>query len=82
LPQPYPCSETGRDDFGGGLVEVVEFRSGTSAGNGTPFVRVAQERDTRYNREILAAKQEKLRQEFGKEWTQADPDNRPEFNEW
>lgn len=69
------------DDFRGGLVEVVEFLSDASAGNDTPFVRIARERDTHYNWKMLAAKQEKPRREFGKAWAHPDPDNRPEVNE-
>jgi hypothetical protein len=70
----------GRDDFRGGLAEVVEFGACMGA-NSTPFVRVVQEPDTQHNWEILAAKQRKLRQEFGARWAHPDPDYRPEFNE-
>jgi len=72
----------GRDDFCGGLAEVIEATTGISAGDSTPFVRLAQEPDTLHNWPYLAAKQKKLREEFGKNWAHPDPDNRPEFNEW
>ena len=72
----------GRDDFRGGLAEVIEFSSDISAGKLTPFVRAAQEPDTWHNWRELAAAQKKLRAEFGKRWAHPDPDHRPEFNEW
>src|SRR5689334_22470604 len=56
----------GRDDFRGGLGEVIEFGSDISAGKPTPFVRVAQQRDTWHNWRELAGMQKKLRAEFGK----------------
>ncbi len=71
----------GRDDFRGGLAEVVEVKPDISAGKSTPFVRVAQEPDTWHNWRILAEMQKKLRAEFGKHWAHPDPDWRPEFNE-
>src|SRR4029077_2823090 len=71
----------GRDDFRGGLGEVIEVRPDISKGKPTPLIRVAQEPDTLHNWKILAADQKKLRAEFGKSWAHADPDNRPEFNE-
>jgi hypothetical protein len=71
----------GRDDFRGGLGEVVEVRPDISKGKPTPFIRVAQEPDTLHNWKILAADQKKLRAEFGKSWAHPDPDNRAEFNE-
>jgi hypothetical protein len=72
----------GRDDFRGGLCEVIEFGSNISAGKPTPFVRAVQEPDTWHNWRELAAAQKKLRTEFGKNWAHPDPDHRPEFNEW
>jgi hypothetical protein len=72
----------GRDDFRGGLGEVVEYGMDTSAGRATPFVRVAQEPDTWHNWRELASLQKKLRAEFGGEWAHPDPDYRAEFNEW
>ncbi|HMC32234.1 MAG TPA: hypothetical protein VKL99_15480 [Candidatus Angelobacter sp.] len=71
----------GRDDFRGGLGEVIEVKPDISGGKPTPFVRVAQEPDTWHNWKILAADQKKLRDEFGKKWAHPDPDYRPEFNE-
>jgi hypothetical protein len=72
----------GRDDFRGGLAEVIEYRMDISAGKPTPFVRLVQEPDTWHNWKMLAAEQKKLRMEFGKNWAHPDPDFRPEFNEW
>ncbi len=72
----------GRDDFRGGLAEVVEVKPDISRGKPTPFVRVAQEPDTWHNWHMLAEEQKKLRAEFGKKWAHPDPDFRPEFNEW
>src|SRR3954470_15042109 len=72
----------GRDDFRGGLGEVIEFGADISAGKQTPFVRVAQEPDTWHNWRELVSMQKKLRAEFGKSWAHPDPDHRPEFNEW
>lgn len=71
----------GRDDFRGGLAEVVEFGPDISAGKQTPFVRVAQELDTWHNWQELASIQKRLRREFGQSWAHPDPDDRPEFNE-
>jgi len=72
----------GRDDFRGGLAEVIEARADISAGKPTPFVRLAQDSDTWHNWQMLAANQKKLRAEFDKNWAHPDPDDRPEFNEW
>lgn len=72
----------GRDDFRGGLAEVVGLRTDISAGKPTPFVCVAQEPDTWHNWNMLAPMQKKLRQEHGTSWSHPDPDYRPEFNEW
>ncbi|HET9837809.1 MAG TPA: hypothetical protein VFR84_06205 [Candidatus Angelobacter sp.] len=72
----------GRDDFRGGLAEVVEVKPDISGGKPTPFVRTAQEPDTWHNWHMLATEQKKLRTEFGKRWARPDPDFRPEFNEW
>jgi len=71
----------GRDDFRGGLAEVIEVRPDISKGKPTPFIRAAQEPDTLHNWKILAADQKKLRTEFGKNWAHPDPDYRAEFNE-
>ena len=71
----------GRDDFCGGLAEVVAFRPDISAGKPTPFVRVAQEPDTWHNWKELAGTQKKLGAEFGRKWAHPDPDYRPEFND-
>ncbi len=71
----------GRDDFRGGLAEVIEVRPDISKGKPTPFIRAAQEPDTLHNWKILAADQKKLRAEFGKNWAHPDPDYRAEFNE-
>ncbi|HVS74552.1 MAG TPA: hypothetical protein VHE23_03915 [Candidatus Acidoferrales bacterium] len=72
----------GRDDFCGGLAEVLEVKAGLSAGASSVFVRLAQEPDTLHNWPYLAAKQKEVRERFGKNWAHPDPDNRPEFNEW
>jgi hypothetical protein len=72
----------GRDDFRGGLAEVIEYRMDISAGKPAPFVRLVQEPDTWHNWKMLAVEQKKLRVEFGKNWAHPDPDFRPEFNEW
>lgn len=71
----------GVDDFRGGLAEVIEVVTGICPGDQTPYVRFAQETDTKYNWELLAAQQTKLRGEFGKGWSHPDPDYRKEFNE-
>ena len=72
----------GIDDFRGGLAEVAEFGTQTSAAMPTPFVKVVQLMDTWHNWQILAEQQRKLRAKFGKLWAHPDPDYRPEFNEW
>lgn len=71
----------GRDDFRGGLAEVIEVKPDISGGKPTPFIRVAQEPDTLHNWKYLAPLQKKLRAEFGKKWAHPDPDYRAEFNE-
>ena len=72
----------GRDDFRGGLAEVVSLRADLSAGSHVPFVCVAQDPNTWHNWQMLAAEQKALRAQFGKNWSHPDPDDRPEFNEW
>jgi hypothetical protein len=72
----------GRDDFRGGLAEVSEVRQDISKGQPTPFVRVVQQPDTIHNWKLLASEQKELRQQHGKNWAHADPDDRPEFNDW
>ena len=72
----------GRDDFRGGLAEVIGFRPEISAGKPVPFVRVAQEPDSWHNWQVLARMQKELRERHGKEWAHPDPDYRKEFNEW
>jgi hypothetical protein len=71
----------GRDDFRGGLAEVVEVRQEKSKGQPTPFVRVVQQPDTIHNWKLLASEQKELRQRHGKDWAHPDPDDRTEFNE-
>jgi hypothetical protein len=72
----------GRDDFRGGLAEVVSLRASLSAGRHAPFLCVAQEPGTWHNWQMLAAAQKALRARFGKNWSRPDPDYRSEFNEW
>ena len=55
----------GVDDFRGGLAEVADFGTQTSAARPTPFVKVVQLMDTWHNWQILAEQQRKLRAEFG-----------------
>ena len=71
----------GRDDFRGGLAEVIEVRQEKSKGQPTPFVRVVQQPDTIHNWKLLASEQKELRQRHGKDWAHPDPDDRVEFNE-
>jgi hypothetical protein len=71
----------GRDDFRGGLAEVIEVRQEKSKGQATPFVRVPRQPDTIHNWKLLAAEQKELRQRHGKDWAHPDPDHRAEFNE-
>jgi hypothetical protein len=72
----------GRDDFRGGLAEVMDVRQEKSKGQLTPFVRVAQQLDTLHNWKLLASEQKEHRQRHGKSWAHPDPDDRPEFNDW
>ena len=72
----------GRDDFRGGLAEVVSLRADLSLGRDAPFVCLAQDPGTWHNWQMLAAEQKALRALFGKKWSHPDPDDRPEFNEW
>ena len=72
----------GRDDFRGGLAEVMEVRQDVSKGQPTPFVRVLQQKDTIHNWKSLALEQKELRHRHGKSWAHPDPDDRPEFNDW
>lgn len=71
----------GRDDFQGGLAEVIGVRQDLFAAKATPFVCVAQQPDSWHNWKLLAPGQKKLRTKFGKNWAHPDPDHRPEFNE-
>jgi len=72
----------GRDDFRGGLAEVVAYTTDLAGSTTAPFVRVAQNPHTWYGWLGLAPKQKKLRAQFGQNWSYPDPDDRPEFNEW
>jgi hypothetical protein len=72
----------GRDDFRGGLAEVMDVRQEKSKGQLTPFVRVVQQPDTLHNWKLLASEQKEHRQRHGKSWAHPDPDDRPEFNDW
>ncbi len=73
----------GRDDFYGGLAELVEVKLERIGANPVVFVRAVQEPDTWHNwSTYLAPMQKKLREEFGKKWAHPHPDWRPEFNEW
>ena len=72
----------GRDDFRGGLAEVMDVRQEKSKGQLTPFVRVVQQPDTLHNWKLLASEQKELRKRHGKDWAHPDPDDRPEFNDW
>ena len=69
----------GRDDFQGGLAEVVAY-STDFARSGAPFVRVAERPGTWYGWLGLAPKQKEWRARFGKNWSHPDPDDRPQFN--
>jgi hypothetical protein len=71
----------GRDDFRGGLAEVMEVRQEKSKAQPTPFIRVVQQLDTIHNWRLLALEQKELRQRHGKDWAHPGPDHRPEFNE-
>jgi hypothetical protein len=72
----------GRDDFRGGLAEVMDIRQEKSKGQLTPFVRVVQQPDTLHNWKLLASEQKEHCQRHGKSWAHPDPDDRPEFNDW
>lgn len=72
----------GADDIQGGLAEVTEVTTRSSAGNPTPFVRVASEPAALHNWRMLASRQKELRARHGRTWSHPDPDLRPEFNRW
>jgi hypothetical protein len=72
----------GRDDFRGGLAEVMDVRQEKSKGQLTPFVRVVQQPDTLHNWKLLASEQKEHRHRHGKSWAHPDPDDRHEFNDW
>jgi hypothetical protein len=70
----------GRDDFQGGLAEVIAYTTELVASTQVPYVRVAQRPGTWYGWLGLAPKQKELRARFGKNWSHPDPDDRPKFN--
>ena len=70
----------GVDDFHGGLCRVIDVKEGTSAGEKTHYITVAERPSTAYNWEFLAVKQDELKGEFGKNRGYADPDHSPECN--
>ncbi len=72
----------GRDDFLGGLCEVAEVRTRTSAGKEVPFVSVVERPGHGYNWEILKEAQEKLAKEYGEYRGRECPDNSKESNTW
>ena len=72
----------GRDDFIGGLAEVIAIEDGVSAGKPAPFVIVKESPNCRYNWKFLKKQQKELKKQFGKNQAHADPDYSLEFNEW
>lgn len=72
----------GRDDFCGGRARVSKVTKGISGGNEAWFVEVEERPECRYNWEFLENDQEKFKERFGDDRAHADPDLRPEFNEW
>ena len=72
----------GRDDFSGGLCQIVKITVDVSAGERVPFVEVCERPGTRYNYKYLLGLQEKLEKIFGRNRGYQDPDYRPEFNRW
>ncbi len=56
----------GKDDFCGGLAEVIEFRKDINAVKPTPCVVIASKRQSQYNWRPLTARQKQLRSVFGK----------------
>ena len=70
----------GVDDFRGGLCKVIKVKEGTSAGEKTHYVTVAERPSTSYNWEFLAVKQDELKAEFRENRGHADPDYSPECN--
>jgi hypothetical protein len=70
----------GRDDFSGGLCEIIQVTRGTPAGSDVPFVEFKERPGYQYNWNWLMELQPELRKRFGAERGRADPDLRPEFN--
>lgn len=71
----------GRDDVLGGLATVTKVEKGRSAGETIHFISVKEHPGHGYNWEqVLAKKQEELKEEFGSKRARPIPDKRPEFN--
>lgn len=71
----------GRDDFQGGLAEIVEVTNSVFFDVGSTYVRVKELPDTWLNWPYLEKQQEALRTRFRDQRAHADPDYRPQFNE-
>lgn len=72
----------GEDDVVGGLATVSAVVREVSRGALVVFVAVHEHPGHSYNWTILAQEQASLASEFGQACAHADPDLRPEFNQW
>ena len=70
----------GVDDVQGGKATVSLVKDGTSGGRTVPFVSVKELPGRSYNWEVLGAKQEELKGQFGEGQARPDPDYSAEFN--
>ena len=70
----------GRDDFSGGLCEIVQVTRDMSVGREIPFVEFKERPGYPYNWHWLMELQAELRDRFGDQRGRPDPDLRPEFN--
>jgi hypothetical protein len=73
----------GLDDVIGGKAHVTNVYKGMSGGKMFTFIEVEEHPQSGYNwGQFLSHKQKTLAKEFGERWAKADPDTRPEFNQW
>lgn len=73
----------GRDDFQGGLCEIIKIEERMSGGKKTYFIAVKERGPNHlYNWDCLQENQKKWEKEYGKGRGYSDPDYRPEFNDW
>jgi hypothetical protein len=64
----------GEDDFQGGKAKIIKVEDGISGGHPAIYISINTRPGYSYNWQFLEEEQERLRKEFGNEWSHPDPD--------